>query len=80
MLIGFWNPGVYRDENLEYAYRVLKGKKPVDPARLEEVCLYLKKEEVSALAQIIWKEGLTEDVLPFVQKQEEVVEYNGRKK
>lgn len=72
--------GVYRDENLEYAYRVLKGKKPVDPARLEEVCLYLKKEEVSALAQIIWKEGLTEDVLPFVQKQEEVVEYNGRKK
>lgn len=72
--------GVYGDENLEYAYRVLKGKRPVDPARLEEVCLYLKKEEVSALAQIIWKEGLTEDVLPFVQKQEEVVEYNGRKK
>lgn len=50
--------GVYGDEDLEYAYQVLEGKKPVDPARLEEVCLYMKEEEVSVLAQRIWEEGV----------------------
>lgn len=50
--------GIYGDEDLEYAYQVLEGKKPVDVSRLhDEVCLYLKEEEVSELYRKAWEEG-----------------------
>lgn len=49
---------IYGDEDLEYAYQVLEGKKPVDASRLhDEVCLYLKEEEVSELYRKAWEEG-----------------------
>lgn len=49
--------GIYGDEDLEYAYQVLEGKKPVDVSRLhDEVCLYLKEEEVSELYRKAWEE------------------------
>lgn len=50
--------GIYGDEDLEYAYQILEGKKPVDVSRLhDEVCLYLKEEEVSELYRKAWEEG-----------------------
>lgn len=49
--------GIYGDEDLEYAYQVLEGKKPIDVSKLhDEVCLYLKEEEVSELYKKAWEE------------------------
>lgn len=50
--------GIYDNEISEYAYQVLDGKQKLDPARLEEVCPYLKAEEVSGLSRKAWEDGI----------------------
>lgn len=55
--------GVYDSEAVEYAYQTLEGKRPLDPESLEEVCPYLKENEVSELARKAWEDEvvLSED-------------------
>lgn len=50
--------GIYEDETSEYAYQVLDGKQRLDPARLKDVCPYLKKKEVSELGRRAWEDGV----------------------
>ena len=50
--------GIYRSEAEEYGYLVMAGQEEMDISRLEEVCPYLEKEEVSKLCQSIWEKDV----------------------
>lgn len=50
--------GIYVDENVEYAYQMLEGKRPLDLSKIEESYPYLKAEDVSRLFQKAWQEEL----------------------
>lgn len=50
--------GIYADENVEHAYQMLEGKRPLDLSEMEESYPYLKAEEVSRLFQKAWQEEL----------------------
>ncbi len=47
--------GIYYNEEQEYAYPVLNGKKPMDVSRLEEASIYLDAKEVSELYRCVWE-------------------------
>lgn len=48
--------GIYGDEDMEYAYQVYEGKKPIDVSGLEEAYLYLKTEDESKLTERLLEE------------------------
>ncbi len=48
--------GIYGDEDLEYAYQVQEGKKPIDVSGLEEAYLYLKEEDGNKLTERLLEE------------------------
>jgi len=50
--------GIFRSEAEEYGYLVMAGQEEMDISRLEEVCPYLEKEEVSKLCQSIWEKDV----------------------
>ncbi len=50
--------GVYTNEDMEYAYQVLDGNRPLDISELEKAIPYLSAEEVSRLYRLAWQEEI----------------------
>lgn len=57
--------GIYGDEDLEYAYQVAEGKKPIDVSGLEEAYLYLKTEDESKFTERLLEELQAGGILEF---------------